>query len=166
MGTPRQSPNFQTYGSRVNGFWANFFILSKVKINNQVLKKINSMFKKCIYFVKLSNNTSDTSICHHLNTYSYITTYDAQYYIFITDCIEHLANVARHHWTRTPQLYTYSRLWTILHLLNTFLQVPGHWLAEPHNSPSSMSHNMKAGHSINWLCLATCTFLLVTWFVT
>jgi hypothetical protein len=39
-------------------------------------------------------------------------------------------------------------LWTILHLLNTFMQVPDHWLAEPHNSHSSMSHNMKAGHSI------------------
>jgi len=43
---------------------------------------------------------------------------------------------------KAPKLYNISPcLVTFLYLSNSFLQVHGHWLAEPHNSHSSTSYD-------------------------
>ncbi len=59
----------------------------------------------------------------------------------LTNCREYLTSMAAHHWTKAPLLcYIFCGLLTFSYLPNAFLHVPCHWLAEPHNSPSSWSH--------------------------
>jgi hypothetical protein len=57
-------------------------------------------------------------------------------YVNIINCRECLVNVAACHWTRTAQLYHISCYLLSFSYPNAFLLIPGHWLAEPHYSPS------------------------------
>ncbi len=82
-------------------------------------------------------------------------------FIPITDCRECLAKVATHHWMRPPQSYHIScYLMTFSYLLNSFWQILDHWLVEPHNSSSFVSHNENAWHSFR--CPITGSSVLIT----
>jgi hypothetical protein len=63
------------------------------------------------------------------------------YSFHLTNCRQHLTSLAAHRWTRAPLLcYIFCGLLTFSYLPNAFLHVPCHWLVEPHNSSSSLSH--------------------------
>ncbi len=90
------------------------------------------------------------------------------YSFHLTNCRQCLTCMAAHHWTRAPQLcYIFGVLLTFSYLPDAFLHVPWHWLAERHNSHSSLSHKPYSSTLLcNWFksssrleCIVYCDVL-------
>ncbi len=110
-----------------NGLWAGKYRKPKWANHHGQLGNWNSM-EKCIF-------CPPTSILNGV----------LMTILFITNCRECHANKAACHWMRAPQLYRVSCCFlTFWYLHSAFWHVLDCWLAERHNSHSSLSHILIA----------------------